>query len=91
MGVIKVDDIRDQVDELVTRLESGETILVQKDGATIARIEPVPARVDSAPLVDNPAKTKIDIAALRAFTDSQPMQTESAGDFIRRLRDEARY
>ena len=30
-------------------------------------------------------------AELQALVESQPMQTESAGDFIRRMRDEARY
>ncbi|MDD5037408.1 MAG: hypothetical protein PHE55_22000 [Methylococcaceae bacterium] len=28
---------------------------------------------------------------LQALVEAQPMQTESAGDFIRRMRDEARY
>lgn len=33
----------------------------------------------------------IDLAALRALTDAMPMQSESAGDFVRRMRDEDRY
>lgn len=33
----------------------------------------------------------IDVAALRALTDQMPLQVESAGDFIRRMRDEDRY
>jgi hypothetical protein len=36
-------------------------------------------------------KRKIDITALQEFTRSQPLQVESAGDFIRRMRDEDRY
>lgn len=30
-------------------------------------------------------------AELQALVESQPVQAESAGDFIRRMRDEARY
>jgi uncharacterized protein YuzE len=36
-------------------------------------------------------RKRIDIAALRAATDATPMQPESAGDFVRRMRDEDRY
>ena len=33
----------------------------------------------------------IDWAAIKALTDSMPRQRESAGRFMRRLRDRARY
>ena len=33
----------------------------------------------------------VDIEALRALTDSMPLQEESGGAFIRRMRDEDRY
>jgi hypothetical protein len=33
----------------------------------------------------------IDFAALRIMTDSMPMQKESAGVFVRRMRDQDRY
>jgi hypothetical protein len=38
-----------------------------------------------------PDEAKALCAELQALVESQPMQTESAGDFIRRMRDEARY
>lgn len=37
------------------------------------------------------SRKRIDVAALRAVTDATPMQPESAGEFIRRMRDEDRY
>ncbi|CAN7668632.1 type II toxin-antitoxin system Phd/YefM family antitoxin [Rhizobium sp. LjRoot254] len=86
MGVIKIDDMRDQVEELVSRAEAGETILIEKDGKTVARL--VGTNVASR---DREPKKKIDITALQEFTRSQPLQSESAGDFIRRMRDEDRY
>lgn len=85
--MIKIDDIRDQVEDLVSRAEAGETILIEKDGKTVARLEGV---VGADAGHDGPRR-KIDITALRELTQSQPIQTESAADFIRRMRDEDRY
>lgn len=85
MGVIKVDDIRDQVDELVSRMESGEVILVEKDGQTIARIEPVKRKDTEKPARPN----EFDWEALKRFTDTLPMAEESSADLVRRMRDES--
>jgi antitoxin (DNA-binding transcriptional repressor) of toxin-antitoxin stability system len=82
MRVVKINDIKDQVEELVTRVEAGETILIEKDGRTVARIE----RVDKPTLV---AKEGFDFEALRKFTDSLPPAKETAADLIRRMRDES--
>lgn len=86
MSIVKINDIKDQVEELVTRVQAGETILIEKDGQTVARI---------VAIAEDPARSgegkKFDWEALKRFTDSQPMQSESAGDFIRRMRDEDRY
>ena len=86
MGVIKIDDIRDRIEELVSRAEAGETILIEKDGKAVARLEGV--RKNGEPVQP---RRKIDITALRELTRSQPMQEESGADLIRRMRDEARY
>jgi antitoxin (DNA-binding transcriptional repressor) of toxin-antitoxin stability system len=87
MGVIKIDDMKDQVEELVSRAEAGETILIEKDGKTVARLEGI---INQRPESSKPDQ-RFDWDALKRFTDSQPLQSESAGDFIRRMRDEARY
>ena len=85
MRVIKIDDIREQIEELVSRAEAGETILIEKDGRTVARIEGID-RADGELAGD-----AFDWEDLKRFTDSQPLQQESSGDFLRRMRDEARY
>ncbi|MCB1447899.1 MAG: hypothetical protein KDJ87_19485 [Rhizobiaceae bacterium] len=36
MSVIRIDDVGDQVEELVSRAEAGETILIEKDGRSRA-------------------------------------------------------
>jgi len=37
------------------------------------------------------SRKRIDPSTLRAVTDGMPMQEESAGEFVRRMRDEDRY
>jgi len=66
--------------ELVSRAEAGETIEIMRRGKTVARL--VPAERSRKP---------IDFEELRKFTDTLPFQEESAGDFMRRIRDEERY
>lgn len=83
MGVIKIDDIKDQIEELVSRAEAGETILIEKHGRTVARLE----GIDVTPQRPT-SKQKIDITALQEFTRSQPLQTETGAELIRRIRDE---
>ena len=83
MGVIKIDDIRDQVEELVSRAEAGETILIEKDGKAIARLVGIDA-------LDAKSETQeFSWEALRQFTDSLPPAQESGADLIRRMRDES--
>lgn len=83
MGVIKIDDIKDQIEQLVTRAEAGETILIEKDGKTVARLEGI-----GVIAAEIKPKKKIDVTALREFTRSLPPANESAVDLIRRMRDE---
>jgi antitoxin (DNA-binding transcriptional repressor) of toxin-antitoxin stability system len=63
--------------ELAERAAAGEAVCITR---RVARIT----------AVDRPRK-RIDVAALEAMTDAMPVQTETARDFIRRIRDEDRY
>ena len=36
-------------------------------------------------------RKRIDPSALQAITDKMPLQLESAGEFVRRMRDDERY
>jgi hypothetical protein len=38
-----------------------------------------------------PKRQPIDVARLKALTDSMPFHEEGAGDFVHRMRDEDRY
>lgn len=47
---------------------------------------------EAAKWVEKPtARRRIDAEALRALTDTMPLQPEPAGDFIRRMREGERY
>ena len=80
MTTVKLADAKAHLSELIDRVQSGETVSITRHGKPVAQL--VPAK---------PKRKPIDIAALEALTDGQPYQEESAGDFIRRMRDEDRY
>jgi len=80
MTVVKLADAKAHLSELIDRVEAGETVSITRHGKAVAQL--VPAK---------PARKPINFAELKALTDAQPYQNESAGDFIRRMRDEDRY
>jgi prevent-host-death family protein len=80
MDNISLADAKAHLSELVDRAVAGETICITRRGKPVAQITAI--RTPREP---------IDFAALRALTERSTMQSESAGDFIRRMRDEDRY
>lgn len=80
MDRINLADAKAHFSELVDRAEAGETIDIVRRGKLAARLVP-----------PEKARQKIDVEALRKAVEGQPMQKESAGDFVRRMRDDARY
>jgi antitoxin (DNA-binding transcriptional repressor) of toxin-antitoxin stability system len=83
MERVNLDDTQETLADIVARVENGETV-------EIARGETVVARVEFVSHKDEPKKP-IDFEQLKRVRDSLPYQHESAGVFMRRLRDEARY
>ncbi len=80
MTTVSVADAKARLSELLDRASQGEEVVITRHGKPVARLVPT----------ERPRKP-IDIEALRAFTASMPRQSECAGDFIRRMRDEDRY
>jgi prevent-host-death family protein len=80
MTAVNLADAKAHLSELVDRVEAGETVDILRRGKLVARLTPP----------ERPRKP-IDLARLKAVTDQMPMQSESAGDFVRRMRDEDRY
>ncbi|MFA7440846.1 MAG: type II toxin-antitoxin system prevent-host-death family antitoxin [Sphingomonadaceae bacterium] len=80
MDGINLADAKAHLSELVDRVAAGDTIDILRRGKPVARLEGA----------KRPRKA-IDIAKLRKLTDSLPVQTESAGEFTRAMRDGDRF
>jgi prevent-host-death family protein len=80
MTTVNLADAKAHLSELIGQVEAGETIDILRRGKLVARL--VPAETPRKP---------IDIEALRKLTEGMPVQAESGGDFVRRMRDEDRY
>jgi prevent-host-death family protein len=77
---VSIAEAKTHLSELVDRVNAGEPVQITRRGKPVAELVALPG-----------PRKKIDIAALQALTDSMPFQEESAGDFVRRMRDEDRY
>ena len=80
MGTVSIADAKAHLSELVERASGGEIVQITRRGKPVAQIVAAKA-----------PRKRIDIVALRAMVEKMPMQAEPAGEFIRRMRDEARY
>jgi prevent-host-death family protein len=80
MTTISLAKAKAKLSELVERAASGETVCITRRGKPIAQI--TAARLPREP---------IDAAVLKTLTDTMPPQTESAGAFLWRMRDDDRY
>ena len=69
-----------QLSELVAEAEAGGEVLIERRGKPAARLVPVDA-----------ASAPIDWTEHLEWVRKQPLQTESGGDFVRRMRDGYRY
>jgi prevent-host-death family protein len=80
METVNLADAKARLSELVERASAGEVVHITRRGKPVAQITSL----------QRPRKP-IDFAALRALTDSMPMQKQSAGRFVRKMRDSERY
>ena len=80
MDGVTLAEAKAHLSDLVSRVAAGESIEITRRGKIVARL--VPAEAPRKP---------VDAAALRTITAAMPLQTETAGDFVRRMRDGDRY
>jgi prevent-host-death family protein len=80
MQTVNLADAKTRLSELVNRAEAGETVCITRRGKLVARL-----------IAAGTPRKKIDIESLREMTAGMPKQPESAGDFIRKMRDSDRY
>ena len=80
MRHVNLAEAKAHLSALVERAAAGEAVCITRRGKPMAQLS----------AIGTPRK-RINVAELRAMTDAMPMQPESAGEFIRRMRDEDRY
>lgn len=80
METVNLADAKARLSELVERAAAGETVRITRRGKPVAQITSI-----------NAPRKRIDIASLRALTDSMPRQKEPARVFIRKMRNRERY
>jgi len=80
MESVSLADAKARLSELLVRVAEGETVQITKRGKPVAQLTPI-----------RQPKKPIDIELLRSVSRGSKKQTESAGDFIRRMRDDSRY
>jgi antitoxin (DNA-binding transcriptional repressor) of toxin-antitoxin stability system len=80
MKQVNLAEAKAHLSELVERAAAGEPVCITRRGKPLVQLSAL-AR----------PRRPVDIARLRAVTENMPVQTESAGEFVRRMRDEDRY
>lgn len=80
MKSVNLAEAKAQLSELVALAEAGETICIMRRGRPVVQLKAITTE-----------RQPVDVEALRAISATIPMQPESTADFIRKMRDEARY
>lgn len=80
MRTVNLAAAKARLSELVAEAEAGGEVLIERRGKPAARLVPV------APVVE-----PYDWDEHRRWLETQPMQPEGAGEFMRRMRDDSRY
>lgn len=80
MRTVSLANAKAHLSELIAKVEGGETIVITKRGKVAVKLVAAEA-----------PRRALDVERLRKHLESMPMQEESAGDFIRKMRDDERY
>ena len=80
MKSVSVAEAKAHLSELIGRAAEGETVNITRRGKPVAQLVAV-----------KKLRKKIDVDMLRRITEGQSLQKQSAGDFIREMRDSDRY
>jgi prevent-host-death family protein len=80
MSTVNLADAKAHLSELIGRVAEGDTVRITRRGKPIAQLSSVKKTLQP-----------IDLAALKSITDQMPAQRQSAGEFMREMRDGDRY
>jgi prevent-host-death family protein len=77
---VNLAEAKAHLSDLAAQAAAGEPVCIMRRGKPMAQLTSVDVR-----------RKRIDPSALRAVTDGIPMQPESAGEFVRGMREDERY
>lgn len=80
MRRVNLANAKARLSELIDQVEIGDSIEITRRGKPVARL-----------VAATPPRKPVDLAALQALTAKMPWQEQSAGEFIRWMRDTDRY
>lgn len=80
MRNVSLAEAKAHLSELIDSVAAGDVVCITQRGKPVAQLSAA-----------QPPRKPIDVEKLRAMIEKMPWQEESAGDFMRRLRDEDRY
>lgn len=80
MNRVNLADAKAHLSELVAQAASGEAVCITRRGKPVAQLTAV-----------HTPRWPVAPCTLRALTESMPVQTETAGDFVHEMRDGDRY
>ena len=80
MSEVSVAEAKAHLSAILDRVERGEEVVITRRGKPVAKVSGVAKKLEP-----------IDFAAIRELRESLPLQEESGGDFMRRMRDQERY
>lgn len=80
MAEVSLAEAKARLSALVERTRSGETVCITRRGKPVARV-----------VAAERPRERVDVAKLRALTANMQRQAQGAAEFIRELRDNARY
>jgi prevent-host-death family protein len=80
MKTVSVAEAKAHLSDLINQATDGETVTITRRGKPVAQLVPAARQIK-----------KVDVEMLRKITEGMPMQPQSAGEFIRAMRDSDRY
>lgn len=80
MKTVNLAEAKAHLSELVEQVASGETVQILRRGKPVAQLIGIKRELEP-----------VDVDLLERVAAKMPPQSESAGDFIRRMRDTDRY
>ena len=80
MRSVNLADAKAHLSKLVEEAAAGEPVCITRRGRPVALLTAVEAQ-----------RRRIDPSALQVLTEVMPTQSESAGNFVRQMREDDRY